>query len=431
MLPQVRISVLITLLTLPACLPISLATTTPLVTTTLVSPPPNLPPLKLTPTPSTLVSPPASETEGSLYLMMFPSYEVIKINSLSEPISITIQVINISPPGPGPGATTTIGAALLSSFSHFSQKIAYWVRNEHGELWISDLAYAHPQPVFVDTQDAYLTQSAFAYSWLRLIWSPDDRHLIVDASLSDAPSLIYNLQAQTLAPWPWNCNMIGHSPRSGRVALWCAASNRSSNYAVMEWGGKIWYTDQRPTNVLVKYAPGQNPTWGWSPAGDQVAFFDPQEAEGNLLLASAEGIRLKTQPGSTYLANPFSYSFDFSTQYPIQWSRDGQKLLIYANSQRCPDLLSMMSGLAEEHPCWQVLDAYTGERLWSPLDIDFLWPDEEMEETRVQSAVFSPTGEYLALGIFRGGPRDTVIANIQAKTATILGNYLGSMYWAP
>lgn len=266
--------------------------------------------------------------------------------------------------------------ALLLTFANNKDFVAYWTDGISGQLWVSDLAYQAPQLIFSDKANNYPVKSPPNLDYkVRLTWSPDDLHVIVDAPSGPAPDLIYHLQTEVLEPWPWECDRVASSPRTGHFATWCSSTKGESRYAVMEWGGEIWYSEQPPAEELVhgmKLLPPQwvetlLQTWAWSADGQQIAYFDSTDSTGYLHIVDASGKHLKILPGGVKQVGGVITPMD------IQWSQDGQRLLVYAygsESNPCPLYRSPISpnSVAGNAPCWQVLDTATGNILWTLLD---------------------------------------------------------------
>jgi hypothetical protein len=381
-------------------------------------------------TATAIASPTAMLTPiGRIYLMRFPVYEAIDMKDLPAGLTTASTVLNEGTPNPPNGMPQGLGGALVTVVSHFSKQVAYWVRSgAGGELWIADLAYQHPQRIFVDKDGKYASQSSIAYDKALLIWSPDDRYLMIDATLVGAPNMLYQVQDQKLETWPWECNELAISPQTNRLALWCRSTEGKSGFASLEWNAAIRYSTAGPTNLLAQRMPNESPTWAWS-SSDSIAYFDSSDTQKRLFIADSGGVR-SLLPGIAQFGSIVSYATEFSSRHLIQWSADGRRLLVYGQGKQCPQRHNAATGELQSYACWQVVDAQSGEIIWTTLDLVNLWPDKGMADTEIQSAIFSPDGNFVALGAYRGGPKYLVVASLATKTATIIENYNGTdMYW--
>lgn len=301
--------------------------------------------------------------------------------------------------------------ALLLTFANTKDLVAYWTDSASGQLWISDLAYQEPRLIFSDEANDYRVKDPPNLDYkVKLTWSPDDLHLIVDVPSGSTPDLIYDLQTEVLEPWPWECDQIAFSPRTEHFATWCSSTSGEARYAVMEWGGEIWYSEQPPADKLVrgvKLLPPQwietlLQTWAWSADGQQIAYFDPADFKGYLHIVDASGKHLKVLPGGVKQAGEITAPAD------LQWSQDGQRLLVHAygsKSHPCPLYRSPVSpnSVASNAPCWQVLDTATGNILWTLLDsAEGLMatqsePADAIVDWKSLMATISPDGKLVAL----------------------------------
>jgi hypothetical protein len=117
--------------------------------------------------------------------------------------------------------------------------------------------------------------------------------------------------------------------------------------------------------------------------------------DGNTTIIEEQGIKLEipiklmNEPG------------DFRTMPFLQWSENGDRLLIYGyNQKNCPLTENPVSGNLEIKECWQVIDPSTGEILWGPMK-----NSEDIQEAtgfplkilNSPCAGFSPNSDWLAL----------------------------------
>lgn len=309
------------------------------------------------------------------------------------------------------GGAVGPGDALLLSFANYANKIAYWTGNETGQLWISDLKLENPQLAYTDEEQIYATGDDSLFSWFGkgdLIWTPDDLHVIFDPQDETLPNLIYHLTSNSMDPWPWYCDRIALSPRTSRLALWCSALDGSPNFAVIEWGGEIWTSSSAPEQELV-HRRDERPlrwdsNWAWSSDGQQIAYFDPSDAKGQLSIANAQGVQRSLFPGAAWWLNSNMSRIGVPAEI-IHWSQDGKRLLVYSNdltTDACPDIeimFDLTEGDLTDVPCWHILDSQDYGVLWSWRD--FVIASGETSELtkfwRDYEASISPLGDYLML----------------------------------
>jgi hypothetical protein len=179
------------------------------------------------------------------------------------------------------------------------------------------------------------------------------------------PSLIYDVRTQQVEEWPWNCGRVAVSARTNQLALWCGQVS-GHQYAVIEWGGEIWYSDSPPTATLTRRLDDQPPTWAWSPDGSEIAYFDQVESGWQVSIADAQGPRPDVLVS---VADPRGSPWQL---VKMHWSVQGERLLIMANGTAdhpCPLYKSLIGSDPNDPPghvpCWQVMDANTGEVVWS------------------------------------------------------------------
>ncbi|MBL8058977.1 MAG: hypothetical protein JNK29_19885 [Anaerolineales bacterium] len=291
------------------------------------------------------------------------------------------------------------------AFANYAPLAAYLVaRPPAAQLWITDLALSAPRLILDDPAGATLPTSANA--WLELRWSADDRHLFVRLR-SVADSFVVDVLTGERAPWPWRCTQVAVSPRSGRLAEWCQSQAGGPDWAVVEWGGAIWVSEQPPAEPVVGLAAGEaEPRWVWSADGAQVAYFAAAAARADVYLAEAGGARLLAEQ----VYNPGAGAAG------LIWSQDGRRLMLRRDAvdgHTCPLYRNPMSttGRTSKPPCWQVLETTAGQTLWSLGDsaeraAAFLQvPD--LAEWQLEAAHFSPDGRRAAVlaeqfGFFMG-----------------------------
>jgi hypothetical protein len=330
-------------------------------------------------------------------------------------------------------------AADYLGFANFADHMAYWSSIEPRELWVSDLALKNRKRLFTDTQSKYKSMSIY------LTWSPDDLHLMVNVEENKELNLIYHVQTGVLEPWPYTCDRVALSPRSERLATWCGSINKEKGYAIIEWGGEIWYSLAGPEHELVRRGEDLAQFWAWSSDGEQIAYFDPNDIQGYLYIADSQGkVRLKTLPGSAYwLAVKAGWSLLQVYPYSpaLQWSYDSSRLSVYAigdDTNPCPIFERDSGEVLHGAPCWKVIDSLSGGIIWTITDtldkiaalyfltrigpIDFLYPS------------ISADGRFLALCYCNNEDdnRGTYVINLDTKEIKLLfENYADNIRWGP
>lgn len=379
---------------------------------------------QLSSTPVALATP--TTTQSVLYQMVCFSpascvYESVALNS----DGAYVPRFHFSSDESGP--THFPGYISVFAFGHFANQIAYWVDDSLGQLWLADLDYQRSHLIFSDEKGQYthITEGEA----LNLYWSPDDTHLIVEVSDHSAPDLIYHLQAGLLKQWPWECDRIALSPRSKQFATWCLSSDGQTRYAVIEWGGEIWYSDQAPATELIrgmKLSPGRYRAWmrpwAWSSDGMQIAYFDPADQGGYLHIANAAGERLKVLPGGVkgLGESTFLYPDD------IQWSQNGRRLLVNAYGNADHPCLHYPQD-ANDAPCWQVLDSETGAVLWTLADSAKAIPD--ITDWTPLRAAISPDGKLVVLTLTQRPFDAGFVIDIETGEVKSIDSPVNAMRW--
>jgi hypothetical protein len=335
---------------------------------------------------------------------------------------------------------------LYMEFAHFADRVAYWSQGvKVAGLWLSDLAMESPTELFTNTQALYPDYDVahYPYELIDLDWSADDQHLMVDVEENKELNLIYHVQTGTLEPWPYTCNQLALSPRSGRLATWCSPNDGEKGYAIVEWGGEIWYSQAEPEHELAQEGEDRVQFWGWSSDGEQIAYFDPADPQGHLYIADAQGkVRLKLFTGGAYwLGVEAGSNLGFLTppSPPIQWSYDSSRLVVYAFGDQdhlCP-VLQSESGKIFQEPCWQVIDASSGEVIWTVME--WLresappWALTSMDPYYISFPAISPDGQYLAIGdfIYADGRGVDIVDLNTHKITPLFENYVDNMRWGP
>ncbi|MBW8010455.1 MAG: hypothetical protein FVQ83_04320 [Chloroflexi bacterium] len=311
------------------------------------------------------------------------------------------------------------GEASYFEFSNTADKIAYWIPSTPAKLWISDIAFENPVTIFTDIEGEYSINNDPYTRDVALLWSADDNHLIIDFKEDNNQDLIYHVDTESIEEWNYDCVWVAFSQNSGGLATWCVSSEDESEYAVIEWGGEIWSSEVEPENILVSKQEASRYNWGWSPDGQQVAYFDPNDSEDYLYIASAEGIQAQILKGAAYW---HSEVFQYDSRL-LEWSQDGNRLLVYARGTgniSCPEYSNFFGTgeILEDVPCWQVIDLETLEVIWSVSDLINNLSNPEAPyilNLSYDQAAISGDGQYLAISATTGGIRDLYTLNIDSK----------------
>lgn len=400
-------------------------TTVPRPTTTATLPSTTTPTLAAAPLSASLTATPGTAHYGVFQTVCFSPAACVYESLAPNPGGTYLPSFRFS--SQEGGATTFAKYISAFSFAHFANRLAYWTGSVPSELWVADIDYRHPERVYIDNggQYAHIPDG----EGIVLNWSPDDLHLMVEVSDHSAPDLIYDIQTGLVETWPWECDRVGISPRSKRLATWCLSAKGESRYAIMEWGGDIWYSDQAPTSEIVRGArlsPGRYRAWlrpwAWSADGEQVAFFDPADQSGSLHVFNASRERLRILPGSVVGLG----STEFPLPKAIQWSQDGQYLLANAYGHANHPCVQY-PGATSEAPCWQVIYVVQGSVAWTLADSAKTFGDIA-DWTPIHAAI-SPDGKLVAI-TFAKPPSDTgVVINIATEALSGIDAPVNAMRW--
>lgn len=292
-------------------------------------------------------------------------------------------------------------------FAHYSNRVAYWIDGKPGQLWLADLEARSAEHIYSDLAGTFQDNAP------RLNWTPDDLHVILDSGNSSASSIIVSLDDQNVTKWGRTCDRVANSPKTNQLALWCqtiiSPEQQNANWAIVEWGGEIWYADVAPRDVgFSGVAEPESALLAWSPNGDEIALLDKSDRNNyRLLLADSNGKRLEIDYPARDTLEIMSGS---SNQ--LQWSQDGTRLLAWLpgdSATPCPSYVyarALGQVKTAEPFCWRVLDVQTGETIWhystseSMLRQTLDTPD--LSEWLPYLAAISPDGGQIALEFTTG-----------------------------
>lgn len=331
-----------------------------------------------------------------------------------------------------PQLNTPVQEYIGLKFSHYSNQIAFttWTTPT---LWLSDITYQNPQPILHDIGE------------ITLNWSPNDSLLFLS---NEKEQQVYHLKTGKFENWYWDCESVGFSEVSKKLAPVCSkninAPSDEKMYAILEWEGEINYYDQLSSPFFLQ-ADSQGITfWQWSKNGDYLAFFNPDDIEGHLYIANAKGDILQKIPGLSIFNKhenqevTFSQSFLDSDTSLFIWSQDSSILLVksYGQSEgKCPPYTTSLdpSLIVNMWPCWQAVDVKTGEIIWSegewkntPIPTNIVTEDP----VYINHIALSPNGRFVA--IYTSYPYDILLVDL-FNNHTLLLPYsfpsLFNLYW--
>ena len=284
-------------------------------------------------------------------------------------------------------------------FANYKNSIAFITHGLPAKIWLADINFENAKMIYEDKANLINDNTL-----INFIWTPNDSQLIIDI-LDSLDDMIYDLGSGKLEPWDYTCNTLAPSPRTEKIALWCSSNQAPESFAVIDWEEGIWKSETRPEEIVISN-PGDfgllfsYPVWRWSPDGEKVAFYDPLDIDGNLIIAEARGTQSKILPNSAFWKSDYFQKFPLQDN-PIEWSQDGGRLLVFSpgdENNYCPSKIiedGPLSGNYENIPCWTVIDVETGKIIWHISDLRELLPS--YEEYDFYQAAISPDGNKLSI----------------------------------
>jgi hypothetical protein len=335
---------------------------------------------------------------------------------------------NITALGSGPAS------ALVVSFANYANQMAFWTVTDEGQLWKSDLRYHAPKLIFKDEADKYKIENLnFADGQLNLVWLPNDKYLILESLENQAYNLIYDTVSNSVEPWPWNCNRLALSPRTEQPAVWCVSILHETQFAIVEWGGTIWYTDLEPAQEFATYDRNSRALWAWSTDGRRVAYFDPLDPDGRLVILENGNPLMFFSGVAWWLTEDVELSKITVPNKLVQWSENGERLLMWGHgieSDSCPSWTSMSAPGPEDLyriPCWQVIDTDGWEHVWTISDS----VGEEMSRFwQFNDASISSDGQLLALSARIPGAHWTGVVTLSDRQIYWWDTGVSVMRWS-
>lgn len=348
-----------------------------------------------------------------------------------------------SPEGPG--------QSEYVAFSHYSDQVAYWLESPPGELWVSDVAYQSPQRILMDSERRYVPEFKKPQGEIKIVWSPDDLHLFLYHLHQPELSRIFHLGTNESEAWYWNCDSIILSSKSGMLAMLCpriaSAAPEEKEYAILEWGGEIWFSDEYPGEPFLSPSSDGTALWQWSSNGELLAYFNPNDVEGYLHIADRQGNIQKLLPGSSLYANSEAEGYKqyefldvLDVDSPFFWAKDAPVLLVNGfgqSDQPCPPLVSSYDPDLFEAiwPCWQAVDVNTGNVIWIETSLAKNLSLAKNEHDPVNMAInglaVEPGGRAIVVQSFYPKSR-LVLVNLRTSEAMTFSHYdsYNHIYWA-
>ncbi len=345
-----------------------------------------------------------------------------------------------SPEGPGQSDYIT--------FSHYSDQIVYWLESPTGELWISDIAIPNPQKLLTDSERSYVPEFQNPRGKIKIEWSPDDLHLFLYHLNRPELNRIFYLETNKSEAWHWNCNSVVLSSKSRRLATLCpriaSAASDVQAYAILEWGGEIWFSNDYPGEPFLEPLSDDTRLWQWSSDGELLAYFDPNDMGGHLFIADKHGNIHKLLPNSSLYKDAEiegyrQYEF-LNGEFPLLWAKDAPILLVNGfgqPDQPCPPLVSSYDPdlFYSNWPCWQAVDVESGNVTWMETSLAKKLSLAESENDPINMAInglaVEPRGRAIVVQSFYPETRLAVI-NLQSSEATTISRFdaFDDIYWA-
>lgn len=288
------------------------------------------------------------------------------------------------------------GWPLDVGFANFADRLWYtdedYSNKEYfRQVWVSDMLGVDTKLIFTETEKTKIGEWA-RDTW----WTPDDQHLVIQLKEPAEGGFIYHIQRDKLEAWSYDhCDQVALSPRSQRPVLWCKPISDEKDFAVIEWGGEIWFSPTAPEHILA-----QEENWAWSEGGHRLAYFSTDaDANGDLYIADEKGDVLQILPG---IMAWFLKEHDGWPDRQLEWSADGRRLLILAPGtaeKPClPNVWDEVNDMPVQNPpCWHVFDLESQKMIW---DIpDSFETADQYESDDFWRASISDNGCYLVLGV--------------------------------
>ena len=324
-----------------------------------------------------------------------------------------------------------VGDTRIHQLSHYSNQMVFVPLSRPDEFWLSDITYREPK---------LLLSGGFE----RVVWSPDDLHLFLYDNAIPEESLAYDVITGTVTEWVWECDSIILSPQTGRLATLCPRMadvfTEQKAYAVLEWGGEIWFADTLPVEPFLQPTADGLALWEWSFNGEWLAFFDPDAPEGHLWLADAFGNRHSLFPGMSVFNEPEPQDLTYlpPRERIFVWARSAPVLLVKGYGQTenpCPPYFTSFHPDIDVPiwPCWQAVNIVTGEIIWNEGSLPPNLPPLGQEipprmDIDSSTMTVSPNARAAAMHLFN--PHRIIIVDLQTGRVTdVAWNPAKNLYW--
>lgn len=273
-------------------------------------------------------------------------------------------------------------------------------------------------------------------------WTENDLYLFL-INTDSRQKYLYSLQNSELFEWPFDCKAVIISPISNKLVPMCtkkaSAPIEIDPYALLEWTGEINYYKEITNKPFLIVQPDEEIFWEWSPFGEFLAFFDPNDEKGHLNIANSQGTIIhKILAGSSVFSEPLNQTEKFlplsTGENLFVWSFDMKTLLIKGYGNSCPPYANEFNPdiLINKWPCWQVVNLDSGQIIWS--EIDFVQNTNDIRYPGIPVNIWdikiSPTGQSLA--IFTSDPHHIYFVDLKNNSVVLLKDSLSSsvkIYW--
>jgi hypothetical protein len=285
------------------------------------------------------------------------------------------------------------------AFAPYSSKLAYLTQSGDSiDLWISDLDLKDIEHLWKNEQewvDASL-QAGDAY----IRWGPSDSSLILSSYLLKDRFVLVSLENRNALEFKGRCDRIAPIPDTNQLTVWCTFSEGAdAPNAYLDLDGDIVLTDVMPQEGV------EVNEWVFTENGQRIAYAPKDE---NVMISNESGNNIELL--IRILRDPSELA---RTQPVLQWSEDGERLLVHGyNEEQCPLRVNGMSGELEPRDCWIIVDGMTGEIQWGfNMSAELIqqavgYPHEIAFDT---SAVMSPNNDWIILNYHSGAISDVLL----------------------
>ena len=246
-----------------------------------------------------------------------------------------------------PDGSPSPRAGFEFDFDRYGRGIAYLTNTDALRLWVSNLDLRGAVNAWTD-EDAWL-QGPTDYEQVDVRWGPGDRSILI---ARDRRLLIHSLTDGSNTRFEGECAALGVS-LADDIAVLCNGTLPSTAHALFALTPDGSFRRVGPEDWT---AIPEVTEWAFSPDSDQILF--ATQDRGIAILSSDAAIR------ELPMAYFPSFAPSLNNTRELQWSIDGSQLLIMAVptlNGACPGT----EGYDMELPCWTLLDADSGQVLWT------------------------------------------------------------------